>query len=472
MDEHDFEYADGGKLNYPPFRPDQPCYPQRHEELPRQPRNDAKRPYIDFGTGRHDDKERYTSAEIMKLEWNRLWKKTWLICGHVSDLPKAGCYMKVDIGHESFIVIRQHDGSIKALYNVCQHRGTRLIVSDFGHVAKLTCPFHWWQYDLAGKCTKITDKETFRKQALDYDVDIPAVRVEEWKGWIFLTMNPAGPSLSAFLGESLMRDFDAYEWSKMTRVADLTQIWDVNWKAAREAFMESYHVRAVHPEVVNIVDNYHVQIDAYPNGHSRQIIPAMRPSPQSAGRLKNELGAEHAAFLGMAGIDPTTFKGRPSDVRPAIVESKRAYAQTLGFDFSRLDDEQLIDSWDLGLFPCTAWNSQAESVLLERFWPHPTDPGKVVYYVQLWTLPGAGQPGYFTLGGDKTRRSDDGILLRTYLEPQDTAPLGPLLSQDVALVPRIQMSMSSEGFRGALYSEQEVRIRCLYAEYYRCLSAE
>ena len=467
MVELNFEDIPG--LPYKPFRPDGACYPDRHAEVGGKARNDVKQPYVDFGTKRHEDKERYTSPEVAAREWERLWKKTWVLFGHSGDLPQKGSYQKVDIGPESFIVVRQADGSIRALYNVCQHRGTPLVTDEFGIRGSFTCPYHLWQFDLAGRCARITDRETFRTEALAYDLDIPSVRVEEWKGWLFLTMNRDARPLNQFLGDTLTAQLDAYPWERMRRLVDMRQVWEVNWKIGMEAFIEGYHTQALHPQMAGYVDLYHSQIDVYPNGHARQIVPYMRPYPQFAKRAGDRLLDEHKVFLRDAGIDPESFTGGPRDVRPAIIAAKRGHAQGQGLDFSRFDDEQLVDDWTVQIFPAATLNCHPEGVLVQRWWPHATDPEKMIYHYQVWALTDCELPNFMAIpeGVDRTGKT---TLPATWLAPGDIEPLGPVVRQDAPFIPLVQGRMRSEGFRGAIYGEQELRIRLFYDEYYSYMS--
>src|SRR4051794_3318237 len=67
-------------------------------------------------------KERYTSAQFMKLEWERMWTRTWMIGGRLEVIPEAGDWLSHDIGTESLIFVRQPDLSVKGFFNVCPHR--------------------------------------------------------------------------------------------------------------------------------------------------------------------------------------------------------------------------------------------------------------------------------------------------------------------------------------------------------------
>ena len=115
-------------------------------------------PEIDNGTKRLEP-DRYYDPRYKDAEWERLWTKTWLLAGTASDLREAGDFIRFDIGVESFIVVRLDDGGLKAHYNVCPHRGSRLVLGDFGSVDEFVCPFHNWRFGLGGECTKVTDED-------------------------------------------------------------------------------------------------------------------------------------------------------------------------------------------------------------------------------------------------------------------------------------------------------------------------
>src|SRR5690554_4772416 len=92
-----------------------------------------KAPYIDHGT-ESPDPRRYFSQQEVDLEWQHMWMKTWAFAGLMQDIPEVGDYLRYNLGKESFIVVRSADtpNSVKAFYNVCPHRGNRLVHNDFG----------------------------------------------------------------------------------------------------------------------------------------------------------------------------------------------------------------------------------------------------------------------------------------------------------------------------------------------------
>ena len=91
----------------------------------------AKAPEPDLGTAPIAG-ERYWSPEFAQREWDHMWTKVWLIAGVVNQIPKAGDYLTAEVGRESIICVRGTDERIRAFYNVCQHRGNRLVHATSG----------------------------------------------------------------------------------------------------------------------------------------------------------------------------------------------------------------------------------------------------------------------------------------------------------------------------------------------------
>ena len=106
-------------------------------------------------------KERYTSQAVMEAEWRGIWTRCWLFAGLLSDIPEAGDYFLYQLGRESIVILRDDDGDVRAHFNVCQHRGNRLLTASRGSVSQLACPYHGWRYGLAGELREVPDAERF-----------------------------------------------------------------------------------------------------------------------------------------------------------------------------------------------------------------------------------------------------------------------------------------------------------------------
>lgn len=463
----DDPYFDNPDADYAPWRMDHVNYPDGKGKLYDQLR---KAPLRDYGTARQPLPEMYYSPEFMALEWEKLWKTTWLIVGHMNDIPRENAFMKVDLGKESFLIVRGKRDELRGFYNVCQHRGTRLVTQDFGTSKKFVCPFHMWEFASSGELLHIPKKETFRKSALCHNLDLPPIRVESWRGWVFINLDQDAPPLEQWIPEDFRAIFDAYGMEKMVRVVDKTQEWDVNWKAGIEAFIEGYHVEAVHPQLNPYFDSYYNQHDLYDNGFARSIFPFMVPMPTRKSYARKELSDEAKLFMREAGLSEDEFPETDAEARDAVLKGKRRNQDRIGMDYSKFTDEQLVDDWNCSIFPACSWNLHPEGVLVQRWWPHPTDPSRMIYYYQVYAMPGIKEmPTYMGVpeGADTSGKK---VLPRTYCEKGDLEPLGSVLSQDAMFLPRLQQGIESEGFKGAVYSEQEIRLRQLEDELFRKLN--
>jgi phenylpropionate dioxygenase-like ring-hydroxylating dioxygenase large terminal subunit len=87
----------------------------------------------------------------MEMEWNGIWSKTWLFAGIESDIKEIGDFFVYDIGRESIVITRDESEKISAFYNVCQHRGNKIVTLESGSFNKVSCPYHGWSYALDGK---------------------------------------------------------------------------------------------------------------------------------------------------------------------------------------------------------------------------------------------------------------------------------------------------------------------------------
>ena len=427
---------------------------------------DSKAPYIDNGTG-PIDAERYRSPEYMALEWEKVWKKTWNIACPVTDLRETGDYVVHDIGKESFIVVRGGDDRIRAFYNVCPHRGTKLINNDMGSLPNgFTCPFHSWSFALDGELTKITDRETFRPEVVCHNPGLTEVRCEVAVGFVFISMNPDVQDLTTALGV-FGEHVAMYEPETMIVIRHSRADWGSNWKTSIDAFLEPYHFHALHPQALAATEDYFIQQDLYGEGVSRLYIPLYRPSP----RLPDdcELNPVLQAMMHDAALDPGAFKGTAADLRPAAQKSKRARAEMLGLDYSMFLDSQLTDSVTYSLFPNIVISCHPEAIVLMRFLPHPTDPERHYYDNITMYRPVQASDGTYVIpawmdvkqGTDLSGETRPEI---NHIPFGGTANLGLIWEQDAQILPLVQSGLRSESFKGMLLGEQEVRVRHFHAE--------
>jgi len=409
------------------------------------------------------DAERYFSPDFMGEEWTHLWRRTWTCAGRVQDVAVPGKFFRYDLGHESFIITRGKDKEIRAFYNVCQHRGRRLVDADFGSRSHFVCPFHSWSYDLEGKNIRVTDREVFSETALCGELDLKPVRCEIWGGFVFINMNPNAPSLMSFLGD-LPRLMASYKMEDMHIVKDVVLPVECNWKTGLEAFLESYHLHVTHPQALGAVEDVFNQLDIYQNGHSRLCSPVAKPSERMTS--KEEVNPLLQFLLSDAGIDPETFEGSAADVRKAIADSKRKPGNYFGLDYSEFTDSQITDDWNYFVFPNMTFNSHPEGILVMRFLPDANDPNRHYYHVQVIIPklnPGAKAPFYMAVPDEQD--ISGAVRPERRYTTMENPGLGQVLEQDLSNMQGTQQGVRSSGFpSGMRYAEHEKRIQVLHAE--------
>ena len=199
-------------------------------------------------------KDAYLDPEFAKLEAERMWSRVWQIACREEELPKVGSYVTVDVGNESFIVIRSDDNSLKAFHNVCQHRGRRLVEGVAGQTQQFTCGFHAWRYNIDGSIRKIPDHQDWGDRLPACEVGLKPLKLETWGGFVYVNMDLNAGPLKEFLGKAyeMLTPFEfenmRYRWYKTARMK-------VNWKVAIEAFNEGYHVQGTHHQALRIMDD-------------------------------------------------------------------------------------------------------------------------------------------------------------------------------------------------------------------------
>ena len=429
---------------------------------------DQAAPHIDNGSARPDP-VRYTSRAFFEAEWEKVFTKTWLFVGPVSDVREPGDWMKFDIGVESFIVVRKEDGGLAAHYNVCPHRGSRLVTGDVGSQGSFTCPFHSWQFDLDGHNLKVTDRETFRPEVLCHDTNLSSVKVDEAAGLVFLSMSDDVLPLRDYLG-TILPMLETYEIDRMHVVQHRRSDWAANWKGGIDAFYESYHLHAIHPQTMGMLDD-RTHIDLYEHGMSRQFVPLGQPNSHFPDQDAVNPGI--AAMLADVGLDPENFQGTAHESRSAIAMAKRDRAAKIGLDYDRFSDAQLTDSTIFGIFPNSMIGCHPEAVFLHRFKPHADDPEQFTYDTTILyhhvDVPGYGAPLWMGLGADVdlTGATRPEVVHTGLGEPPG---MGEVLDQDSDLLPIVQAGARSRGFRGPLWGEQEARLRHFHVELDRWLA--
>lgn len=218
---------------------------------------------------------RYTSPDFFALEKQHLWPRSWLIAGHVDEVPDVGSFKLWDRAGWPVILVRERDGKIRAFFNTCRHRGGGLVRESCGKAKALACKFHGWTYDLAGDLTFVPDEHDFPGLKKE-DHSLLPLRCELWGNLIFVNRDLGTPPLLDFLGRAAS-ELAHFDFDKRKVSAILPYDLPCNWKVVMDAFQESYHLETTHPRTVApVLDSRGSTIEMWPNGHSILTVPRRR----------------------------------------------------------------------------------------------------------------------------------------------------------------------------------------------------
>lgn len=151
----------------------------------------------------------YTDSDIFDAEMRLIWEKTWIYCGHASQIRNPGDFYSFNIGRQPMLMVRQADGAIGVLYNRCPHRGTQLCAERSGQVGgSFLCPYHGWRFHLDGRLKNLPLREGYEAALIDGSSDAfnmkPAARVGAHRGFVFASLASEGPSLADWLGPAVV----------------------------------------------------------------------------------------------------------------------------------------------------------------------------------------------------------------------------------------------------------------------------
>ena len=185
----------------------------------------------------------YTSPAFAKVEAEHIFAREWLCAGRADALGQPGDYLTMEIAGEPVIILRDRDGVLRGMSNVCRHRMSTLLQGR-GNVRSIVCPYHAWTYNLDGTlrgAPAMARNQDFCRE----DVALPPVRVEDWHGWVMVTLDPTAlPPSDRLAGvEKLVGHLHMASYRELFREEFR---WDTNWKVLAENFMESYHLPVCH----------------------------------------------------------------------------------------------------------------------------------------------------------------------------------------------------------------------------------
>ncbi len=221
-------------------------------------------------------REFYQSELIYRADLDRIWRRGWLFAGHTCQIPQPGNYFTVRLENDSLIIVRDDDGSLHALYNVCRHRGTEICDSQCGHVGRFVCPYHQWTYARDGaliSCRGMHEENLKRSE-----LSLFRAHLRQLEGLIFVSLADTPPDFGvAQMSMATLVRPQGFDRAKVAKIVDYEVAG--NWKLIWENNRECYHCNVNHPQYIKA--NYdHFNVDDTTPEIRRRIDAAITRSEQ------------------------------------------------------------------------------------------------------------------------------------------------------------------------------------------------
>jgi Rieske 2Fe-2S family protein len=338
----------------------------------------------------------YSSQGVYEEERERLFFRGWMCIGRSAEVETAGEYLVRDVAGESVFVVRNRDGELRAFYNVCAHRGTKLLDDEpaCGQLGKaIKCPYHAWSYDFDGRLLatpNVQEDEQFERG----DYRLHPVAVGEEAGFLFVSLADDPGALDAWLRNSneTITDFERYRMGELRLGKRISYDVAANWKIIVENYNECLHCPTIHPELV-------------------QVVPLFRKGEVWDGET---LDGGNLMLEGFTSFTTTGTSDLPKF--PGLLEAD--YGMYYG----------------VFQFPNLMVNMHPDSVM--TYLVYPKGPGRTIVVSEFYFRPEAlALPGF---------------------DPSPTVELWDLISrQDWAVCERAQLGVSSRSYRSGVYPRKD-----------------
>ena len=389
--------------------------------------------YPDLGT-EPISAQRYVGRDFFELEKKYMWPKIWQMACREEDIPHIGDTYVYEIIDQSILIVHTAENKIKAYRNSCLHRGRRLRDTG-GHAENLRCGFHGWTWDLDGQIKSIPCRWDFAHIS-DAQLKLPEVQVDVWAGFIFINFDNEAQSLETYLGD-VSNHFARWKLEECYKSVHVARIIRCNWKIAQEAFMESYHVIATHPQILPIFADATAEYDIVGEHVNRNLAAFGEPSPHMS-----ERPAPEAVVAGMLALWGRKQRDVAQDKNKSAREilgnmARQSFAKANKQDMSDVADAEVLDAIVYNIFPNFApWGGFAPNIIY-RWRPNGDDVDSCIMEVMiLKRVPeGAERPAP--------------VAVHWLSEEEDWAcakelpALGPVIDQDMSNMPSVHKGLKA-----------------------------
>lgn len=196
----------------------------------------------------------YVDPRVHELERRTVFARTWQLAGRVDQLGAAGRFVTCEIAGEPVVVVRGGDGALRAFFNVCRHHAAAVVTEAEGAARHLRCPYHGWTYTLEGELKGTPDFAGVCHFERGANGLVP-VECEVWENWVFVRVEPGGPTLAEFLGADLIEQTRPLNFRDLHWLERRHYAFDCNWKVFVDNYLDGgYHVPYLHKGLDSVLD--------------------------------------------------------------------------------------------------------------------------------------------------------------------------------------------------------------------------
>ncbi|GLR68573.1 hypothetical protein GCM10010909_32540 [Acidocella aquatica] len=400
------------------------------------------------------DVDRYVNPDVFRAECEKMWPRVWQFAAREEELPDPGDYVVYENAGRSYLVTRQPDGSVRAFYNVCLHRGRKLRTED-GCAVDFKCPFHAFTWEIDGSLKDIPCRWDFGHLTAE-KMQLPQATVARWGGYIFLREAEEGPGIEEYL-DPLPREFARWDHAGCATTLWVGKVIAANWKAVLEAFIEAWHSLETHKQLLPFTGDANSAYHVLGEHVNLAITPFATPSPHldqgvASDRWLAERLAEYNARPGDPVVPIELADGQSA--REAVAElNRRMFQQQCGYDYTEASDAEMLDAFVYNVFPnFSPWGGHMPNIVY-RFRPWPDHRATLMEVRFLRKIP----------AGEAHPRCPPMRLLgpgEGFAAVEALGQLGGVFDQDMWNLPQVQAGCeASKTGKIELGNYQEVRIR-------------
>ena len=312
----------------------------------------------------------YTSPELLELECEQLFRRKWVCVGREEELPQAGDYRATELVGEPILLLRNTEGRIKALSNVCRHRAMPLLEGE-GNCRRITCSYHAWTYDLDGALVRAAGLDAHHDSFVR-ECRLPEFPCETWHGFIFINLDRNADS---FLGSETVKAIEPMvehmHLEDMRLIYSSEQEWDANWKCLVENFLEGYHLSTVHRKTLHPYTPTRLSEHFASGSDHFGFYSGYPDDAPSRGESHPDLTAEERRRSLMLGIAPSSvfgisgFKATYNLIQPVSPTRLRTRIGMIGIPPTNPEEEE-VAARGRKLFTDTFAEDEAQLVKLMR----------------------------------------------------------------------------------------------------------